>query len=96
MQIAAHRVESITGLADRGMGVQESKVSEESTELQNNKESRRSFLAKLGLGAAALAAVALPLVRPRANSPDGASAAADEFPGEDSIFHPAQDPRLKG
>ena len=71
-------------------------MSKESIEPSKKKESRRSFLAKLGIGAAALAAAALPLVRPRANSPDGASAAADQFPGEDSIFHPAQDPRLKG
>ena len=71
-------------------------MSKETMEPKGNKESRRSFLAKLGLGAAALAAVALPLVRPGQTNPDQTSAAADQFPGEDSIFHPAQDPRLKG
>ena len=76
--------------------MQESTVPKESIEPKNNKESRRSFLAKLGIGAAALAAVALPLVKPGQSSPDQASAAADQFPGEDSIFHPAQDPRLRG
>ena len=56
-------------------------------------ESRRSFLAKLGLGAAALAIVGGPLGmlgRFRSNED---RAASQEFPGEDSIFHPASDPR---
>ncbi len=96
MQNAAQRVKSVVGLTQRGMGVQESTVSKESIEPTNNKESRRSFLAKLGIGAAALAAVALPLIKPGQSNPDQASAATDQFPGEDSIFHPAQDPRLRG
>ncbi len=96
LQIAAQRVKSIVGLAQRGMGVQESTVSKESIEPKNIKESRRSFLAKLGIGAAALAAVALPLIKPGQSNSGQASASADQFPGEDSIFHPAQDPRLKG
>ncbi len=55
-------------------------------------ESRRSFLAKLGLGAAALAVVSsVPFLRGGSNKSKGASAG---FPGEESIFHPAQDPRL--
>ena len=83
------------GLAPRGKVVQESTVSKTSIQPSNKKESRRSFLAKLGIGAAALAAVALPLIKPGQGSPDQASAAADPFPGEDSIFHPAQDPRLR-
>ena len=56
-------------------------------------ESRRSFLAKLGIGAAALALVAGPLSALRGNSGNGAAAMNQEFPGEDSIFHPAVDPR---
>ena len=55
-------------------------------------ESRRSFLAKLGFGAAALALAAGPLgglARIR-----GGKADADDLPGEDSIFHPVTDPRL--
>ena len=56
-------------------------------------ESRRSFLAKMGLGAAALAIVGGPLGmlgRFRSNQD---KAASQGFPGEDSIFHPASDPR---
>ena len=63
---------------------------------QNNPktgESRRSFLAKLGIGAAALALVAGPLSALRGNSNSSAAAMNQEFPGEDSIFHPAVDPR---
>ena len=55
-------------------------------------ESRRSFLAKLGLGAAALAVVtSVPFLRGGSKQSKGASGG---FPGEESIFHPAQDPRL--
>ncbi len=64
---------------------------------QNNKkqrESRRSFLAKLGIGAAALAVVAGSLSAVRGGSSNSSTSAKDiEFPGEDSIFHPAVDPR---
>lgn len=56
-------------------------------------ESRRSFLAKLGLGAAALALAAGPLRG--LTSRDGAVGRDQEFPGEDSIFHPAADPRQR-
>ena len=55
-------------------------------------ESRRSFLAKLGIGAAALALVAGPLSALRGNS-NNSAAMNQEFPDEDSIFHPAVDPR---
>ena len=63
---------------------------------QNNPksgESRRSFLAKLGIGAAALALVGGPLSALRGNSGNSSAAVSHEFPGEDSIFHPAVDPR---
>ena len=56
-------------------------------------ESRRSFLAKLGIGAAALALVAGPLSALRGNSNNNAAAMNQEFPDEDSIFHPSVDPR---
>ncbi len=56
-------------------------------------QSRRSFLAKLGIGAAALALVAGPLASLRSGSNNNAAAVNREFPGEDSIFHPAADPR---
>ena len=63
---------------------------------QNNPksaESRRSFLAKLGIGAAALALVAGPLSALRGGSGSNSASMNQEFPGEDSIFHPAVDPR---
>ena len=64
---------------------------------QNNAkpgESRRSFLAKMGIGAAALALVAGSLASVRGlGSSNSQSAMNQEFPGEDSIFHPAVDPR---
>ena len=54
-------------------------------------ESRRSFLKKLGLGAVALAVVSsVPFLRGGSKQSKGTSGG---FPGEDSIFPPAQDPR---
>ncbi len=56
-------------------------------------ESRRSFLAKFGLGVAAIAIVGGPLgllSRFRSNQDKVSS---QDFPGADSIFHPASDPR---
>ena len=65
----------------------------DTTEPINGRESRRSFLVNLGLGAAALAAVSSPFLRSRRASSEQSSATSEAFPGEDSIFHPAQDPR---
>ena len=56
----------------------------------NRGESRRSFLTKLGIGVAALAGASAGLTRLGRNS---SSPATQDFPGPDSIFHPAQDPR---
>ena len=57
-------------------------------------ESRRSFLTKLGIGAAALALVASSLSTMRGLGSNNDNQAKDmEFPGEDSIFHPVVDPR---
>lgn len=53
-------------------------------------DSRRNFLVKLGIGVAALAGVSAGLVRFGGKS----STTTGEFPGPDSIFHPARDPRL--
>ncbi|MDP6550423.1 MAG: twin-arginine translocation signal domain-containing protein [Dehalococcoidia bacterium] len=57
-------------------------------------QSRRSFLTKLGLGAAALAAVTTPLAWMGRRKNDATAPMTEVFPGEDSIFHPASDPRL--
>jgi hypothetical protein len=55
----------------------------ETTATQKGTQSRRSFLGKLGLGVAALAAVsAVPFLRP------GQKAKSAGTPGKDSIFHP--------
>ena len=59
-------------------------------------QSRRSFLAKLGLGAAALAIVGGPLGMLGRFRGGQDKAASQDFPGEDSIFHPASDPRRHG
>ena len=59
----------------------------------HGKESRRSFLAKLGLGAAALAAISLPLLRLRQRNPDHKPQSSDPSPGRTQYFIPARDPR---
>ena len=57
-------------------------------------ETRRSFLLKLGIGAAALGLVAGSLSSLRnIGGGSGQTSMNAEFPGEDSIFHPAVDPR---
>ena len=60
-----------------------------SSETKGRGESRRSFLVKLGLGITALAGISTGLVafRAKRRSPE-----TQEFPGPDSIFHPAEDP----
>ena len=57
-------------------------------------QSRRSFLAKLGLGLAAAAVASLSLGRQTRSGGQAVTSTPQEFPGEDSIFHPASDPRL--
>ena len=68
-------------------------MSEESSEPSPSGESRRSFLAKLGLGAAAVAVAAGSLTRLGGSGGKQDDQASNDFPGEDSIFHPARDPR---
>ena len=63
---------------------------------QKSGQSRRSFLAKMGLGAAALAVVGGPLGMLGRFRGNQENAASQDFPDEDSIFHPASDPRRKG
>jgi len=61
------------------------------TSTEKGLETRRSFLGKLGLGAAALAVVsAIPFLRLGQNSSGRDS---KEVPRNDSIFQPRQDPR---
>ena len=60
---------------------------------KGDRQSRRSFLAKLGLGVAAAAIASLPFSNRGRKAAQPAAAADPGFPGEDSIFHPAQDPR---
>ncbi|MCH7736507.1 MAG: twin-arginine translocation signal domain-containing protein [Chloroflexi bacterium] len=60
---------------------------------QKSGQTRRSFLAKMGLGAVALAIAGGPLGMLGRLRGGQEKAAAQEFPNEDSIFHPASDPR---
>ena len=60
---------------------------------QKSGQSRRSFLAKMGLGAAALALVGGPLGMLGRFRGGQDKEASKDFPSEDSIFHPASDPR---
>jgi hypothetical protein len=62
----------------------------ESSEMKEGEKSRRSFLVKLGLGMAGLAGISTGLIR---FGKKEASPMFQEFPGPDSIFHPARDPR---
>jgi len=59
---------------------------------QKSGQTRRSFLAKMGLGAAALAIVGGPLGMLGRMRGDQQKAASQDFPDETSIFHPASDP----
>ena len=61
-----------------------------SPDTTGSNNSRRSFLMKLGLGTAALAGVTTGLIK---FSQKPTPKLTQEFPGPDSIFHPATDPR---
>ena len=57
----------------------------------SSRHSRRGFLARMGIGVVAAAAASLPFGLFRSNP---AKKLGNGFPGSDSIFHPASDPRL--
>ena len=66
------------------------KLPADSEQTGRGMQTRRSFLGKLGLGAAALAAVsAVPFLKLGQNSSKDSVAS----PSSDSIFQPRQDPR---
>ena len=61
---------------------------EENTEPKNGGESRRNFLVKLGLGAAAVAVGSVPFIFGSRGKQEASPSAGQDSPGEDSIFHP--------
>ncbi len=66
----------------------------EPSDLKDKHQSRRSFLSKLGLGAVVAAVASLPIAGRGFSKASAAGDSIPDFPEEDSIFHPAQDPRL--
>ena len=60
---------------------------------QKFSQTRRSFLAKMGLGLGALAMVGGPLGMLGRFRGDQNQTTSQDFPDETSIFHPASDPR---
>tara|TARA_B100000586_G_C20051859_1_gene402346 strand:- start:536 stop:781 length:246 start_codon:yes stop_codon:yes gene_type:complete len=61
---------------------------------QKSGQTRRNFLAKMGLGLGALAIVGGPLgMLGHFRGEQQKKAATQDFPDESSIFHPASDPR---
>ena len=66
----------------------------EAADLNLARQSRRGFIGMLGLGAVAVTGLSAPfwgILRRRGSQQ---TARDQEFPGPDSIFHPARDPRL--
>jgi hypothetical protein len=68
----------------------ERNVADNPSQAKSSGRTRRNFLAKLGIGVAALTVVSSGLGRFGRKQSANPS---NEFPGPDSIFHPAQDPR---
>ncbi len=66
----------------------------EKTESGATRHSRRTFLAVATLGVAAVVGVTSPMLGIFKRSKVKSSNGPQEFPGPDSIFHPASDPRL--
>ena len=67
---------------------------EDQSEPKSDQQSRRSFLGKLGMALAGIAGASFLLSSLGRRSSKEAAGLAQEFPDEDSIFHPAGDPRL--
>ena len=68
-------------------------MANENKKINQAGQTRRSFLAKMGIGVAALAIVGGPLGNVSRIRGENRSADSREFPDETSIFHPAADPR---
>ena len=68
---------------------------EDMKESESGGYSRRSFLAKFAIGAAAIAGAGYLIKGSLFSGKTREEVAAEEFPGPDSIFHPRGDPRLK-
>jgi hypothetical protein len=76
-----------------GRAALENNLANEIEPKEKSGQSRRSFLAKMGLGVAALAVVGGPLGMLGRFRSDKNKAASQGFPDDSSIFHPASDPR---
>lgn len=63
-------------------------MAEEQTASRTGGESRRNFLVKLGLGAAAMAMVSVPFLFGSRGKQEASPSASQDLPGEDSIFQP--------
>ena len=66
----------------------------DNSEPKSARQSRRSFLGKLGLALAGLAGASFLLSSLGRGTRKEAASLTQEFPDRDSIFHPARDPRL--
>ncbi len=64
------------------------------SEPKSDRQSRRSFLGKLGLAVAGMAGASFLVSSLGRGANKEAASMTQEFPDEDSIFHPASDPRL--
>ena len=69
-------------------------VPKDNPELKGPRQSRRSFLGKLGFTLAGIAGVSFLLSSMGRGANKEAESLTQEFPDGDSIFHPASDPRL--
>ena len=68
---------------------------EDMEEIESGSHSRRSFLAKLAIGAAAIAGAGYLIKGTLFSGRTREEVAAEDFPGPESIFHPRRDPRLE-
>ena len=64
------------------------------SEPKGTRQSRRSFLGKLGLALAGMAGASFLLSSLGRGANKESVGLTQEFPDQDSIFHPASDPRL--